>query len=208
MDKLAIGVLAGLAGLGLGWIVFAPAPTTAVPTASEAAPAKTETRVVTEDCGALEAELAALKRTSAFQDAMLSMARTRLDGVAMTWPDAVPAEQEPDEVLAALEASVEACGLPLDVMTAECSEPPCILTAADHSGGTAYGFSVSCPTWAERYPSTHVSGQVVDCGDHEEQVLFVAAGWEGLDEGDPENLQLRLAARQQQLVDAWVCTPQ
>lgn len=141
----------------------------------------------------------------AFRDAQIAGLTVRLGGGLVPWDGVMARHERPSQFYTDLRAARIACGLPVNVVGVECSEPPCIGLLRQVKGDAAAALA-ACASWTEVLPSPRIDVAKVACPSGREEVVVLVSPTAG--ERTPEAALVqdaRLTARREALRAGWRC---
>ena len=116
--------------------------------------------------GALEERAADLQGEIDALERLAQVYEEELYGTAIPWPEGVAEALSPEGYRARVESAVEACGVPVDVVSFDCSEPPCFALVRSRGQDWRQALIQDCPQWHETYGTTTSGGSFrVECAD-------------------------------------------
>lgn len=126
--------------------------------------------------------------------------------IVLEWPEYVPRVHTQEGLEASIEEAAMDCGLPIEAVDTDCTEPPCIAILRNFAEGDEVAWSQlsGCPVWQSRYPGgSHMHAETIDCGDgSEDRIVLVSGAWKELGP-----VGQRWFERSQQLKNHWACAP-
>lgn len=160
-----------------------------------------------------EEELERLRAKVALQEYLLEGFEGEVYGELVAWPAATDENESfmPDSFQRNVNAAIEACSPPAELVGVDCSEPPCMALLRTAGDRWYEALVNSCAAWSDRYGSAVTLATVeVTCGDgRTESVAMLSPYWEAIvSPSDPtarENMRKRLRVRRAQVRAEWVC---
>lgn len=158
----------------------------------------------------LSRRIQSLEEQLRFQRWMMESLSRNLEGEAMPWPEEMPAAFKPQGFAEAMREVAEDCRLESEIISTDCSEPPCLVVARMPEGIDAYDELVACPSWTERYGRMiSIATDSIDCPkDRTDRIVSIGPVWEGWETYGPavkDNLSRRFARRWREIRESWHC---
>lgn len=157
-----------------------------------------------DDCGSMEAELRLTQR-------LLSDMIAEIEGVPIAWDEESERLLAPDAFRQAMGDVGEECEH-LQVVSVDCSEPPCIgavAVNADVPISAANTAMLECPPWQRHHPHGFHKFALVNCDGRKVSAIFVGpeemSASTPTDPIDIENIKKRHDYRRKRIADAWPC---
>ncbi len=159
----------------------------------------------------LEERAADLQREIDGLERLAQAYEDELYGTAIPWPEDVAEPMSPEGYRAGVVDAIESCGAPVDLVSFDCSEPPCFALLRSRGVDWRQALINNCPAWNETYGTTTSGASFrVECDDGStEEVEMLGVPLKQVLGADAEieagNPMKRLQARMTEQQLRWTC---